>query len=232
MAILKKGSKGKIVEYLQIALNKLKAKPPLKVDGIFGPKTRKAVKEFQKRVNLKPDGQIGELTTASIKFGGKLPEMKVKDYVKKIAFFAAHRKYNVELVAGFMRIRKIVDILENKFNQEIFQAARLSDANGAHFNDVRTLGLKIASFQQDFKKMRLKDPKVAQKIALVCEMLEKKLLSDAKSKITPNHKKIDAIVSSLGQALGSSLSKLDNEIRTLKKNTKVIDMTISRYRKL
>ena len=117
-----------------------------------------------------------------------------------------------------MRIRKIVDVLENKFNQEIFQAARLSDANGAHWDDVRTLGLKIASFQQDFEKMRLKDPKVAQKIALACEMHEKKLLSDAKSKITPNNKKIDAIVKGLGKALASSLSKLDDEIRTIKKN--------------
>ena len=218
MVILKRGSKGKIVEYLQIALNKLKAKPPLKVDGIFGPKTREAVKKFQKRVNLKPDGQIGELTQASIKFGGKLPEMKVEDYVKKVAFFAAHRKYNVELVAGFMRIRKIVDILENEFNAEIFQAARLSDANGAHWNDVHTLGLRIASSQQHFEKIRLKDPKMAQKIALACEIAEKKLLSDAKKKITPNNKKIGAIVKNLGKALASSLSKLDDEIRTIKKN--------------
>lgn len=218
MAVLKKGSKGKIVEYLQAALNKLKAKPPLKVDGIFGPKTQDAVKQFQKRANLKADGQVGELTEASIRYGGPLPEMKVEDYEKRTASFEKHRKYNTELLAGLMRIRKIVDLLENDFNQNIFPAVKLSEANSAHWEEVLALGRKIASFQKDFKRLRLKDPKTAQKIADTCAAHDKKLMSDAKTKISPNFNKMTAMVRVMTKALTSSLSKINSEYSALKKN--------------
>ena len=42
------GETGKRVSDLQSRLNALGAKPPLKLDGIFGPKTLAAVKAFQK----------------------------------------------------------------------------------------------------------------------------------------------------------------------------------------
>jgi putative peptidoglycan binding protein len=78
MAILKKGSKGSDVKKLQIQLNKLKAKPKLAEDGIFGPKTLEAVKAFQKKAKLKPDGLVGDLTRAALAAGGKVPEKKPK----------------------------------------------------------------------------------------------------------------------------------------------------------
>ena len=87
-----------------------------------------------------------------------------------------------------MRVRKIVDILENEFNQNIFEAVRLSEANSAYWDDVHTLGLRIATTQQVFKKMRLKDPKQAQKMAIACEVSEKQLLSDV-TKTNPTIKK-------------------------------------------
>jgi peptidoglycan LD-endopeptidase CwlK len=52
---LKLGSKGKDVERIQRALG-------LKVDGIFGKETEKAVKEYQKRKGLKDDGVVGRET--------------------------------------------------------------------------------------------------------------------------------------------------------------------------
>jgi peptidoglycan hydrolase-like protein with peptidoglycan-binding domain len=65
------GEHGKRVSDLQSRLNALGAKPPLKVDGIFGPKTLAAVKAFQKSHGLKVDGLVGPKTTASLR--GKPP---------------------------------------------------------------------------------------------------------------------------------------------------------------
>jgi len=45
---------------------------PLEVDGDFGPRTELAVKEFQRRVGLDPDGIVGPLTRAELtKYGIK-----------------------------------------------------------------------------------------------------------------------------------------------------------------
>lgn len=52
---LKKGSHG---EYVKILQKKLK----ITADGIFGPKTEKAVKTFQKKHKLKVDGIVGKNT--------------------------------------------------------------------------------------------------------------------------------------------------------------------------
>ena len=55
MITLKLGSKGNDVKALQSKLN-------LKVDGVFGPLTEKAVKEFQKKNGLVVDGIVGTKT--------------------------------------------------------------------------------------------------------------------------------------------------------------------------
>ena len=61
------GEKGKRVSDLQARLNALGFKPPLKLDGIFGPKTLAAVKAFQKSHGLKVDGLVGPKTTAALR---------------------------------------------------------------------------------------------------------------------------------------------------------------------
>lgn len=73
MAILKQGCKGKPVEKLQGDLNRLGAKPKLKIDGIFGPLTKAAVQAFQKKAKMKADGAVGGLTEAAILMGGTAP---------------------------------------------------------------------------------------------------------------------------------------------------------------
>ena len=83
---LVKGSTGPAVETLQTKLNKLGAKPALKVDGIFGPLTEGQVKKFQKGLKppLKSDGKVGTDTWAAIEFelkGGKKPNLKVPDWL-------------------------------------------------------------------------------------------------------------------------------------------------------
>jgi hypothetical protein len=61
------GSSGQKVRELQSALNALPTiHPRLVVDGVFGPKTRTRVLEFQKQRNLKVDGVAGPLTWTAL----------------------------------------------------------------------------------------------------------------------------------------------------------------------
>lgn len=62
--LLKKGSKGEDVKWLQYELNKYGAK--LKVDGDFGNLTLNAVKQFQYKYNLVVDGIVGPKTIGAL----------------------------------------------------------------------------------------------------------------------------------------------------------------------
>jgi hypothetical protein len=55
MNLLKNGSRGELVKELQLALN-------IDADGIFGPNTEKAVREFQEQKQLAVDGIVGSNT--------------------------------------------------------------------------------------------------------------------------------------------------------------------------
>ena len=74
MSVLKKGSKGKPVEKLQIALNKQNVKPKLTPDGKFGKNTVTATIAFQKQKKLKPDGKVGNTTSFALGLGGNRPK--------------------------------------------------------------------------------------------------------------------------------------------------------------
>jgi Putative peptidoglycan binding domain len=67
MALLSIGAVGDAVRQVQEALNRgVTALPRLDEDGIFGPKTRSRVVEFQGQKNLTPDGIVGPLTTEEL----------------------------------------------------------------------------------------------------------------------------------------------------------------------
>lgn len=55
------------VAWVQEALNHVGASPKLKIDGIYGAKTRAAVKAFQKEAKLFVDGIAGPMTVAALK---------------------------------------------------------------------------------------------------------------------------------------------------------------------
>lgn len=59
---LNMGSKRYAVQELQLKLNMAGAFPALKVDGMFGPLTRQAVRDFQEAQGLTIDGAVGPLT--------------------------------------------------------------------------------------------------------------------------------------------------------------------------
>lgn len=67
--VLKKGSKGNDVKWVQFELNQDKAS--LVVDGDFGSNTKAAVESYQKRHGLKVDGIVGSKTIASLKGDNK-----------------------------------------------------------------------------------------------------------------------------------------------------------------
>lgn len=61
-----RGDKGENVKALQEALNKLGAKPPLAVDGVFGPKTEAALKSFQGQWNIDLSGKVDKDTSEAL----------------------------------------------------------------------------------------------------------------------------------------------------------------------
>jgi hypothetical protein len=63
---LKRGSEGALVVELQKALNKRGAK--IWTDGDFGPGTERAVKAFQRKAGLVPDGRVGPRTWKALGF--------------------------------------------------------------------------------------------------------------------------------------------------------------------
>lgn len=60
MAVYKRGSRGEMVVKIQQLLHQYP-------DGIFGPHTEEAVKEFQRNNRLKPDGIVGVATLTKMK---------------------------------------------------------------------------------------------------------------------------------------------------------------------
>ena len=66
LPILRRGSQGKDVKYLQQRLNLVSFS--LKIDGIFGMRTEAAVKEFQKKNGLVVDGIVGPQTWSTLQY--------------------------------------------------------------------------------------------------------------------------------------------------------------------
>jgi peptidoglycan hydrolase-like protein with peptidoglycan-binding domain len=67
MGEIRMQSQGLEVRRCQEILNRLiTVQPPLRVDGIFGPKTRDRVMAFQRQSNLAPDGIVGPKTNRAL----------------------------------------------------------------------------------------------------------------------------------------------------------------------
>jgi peptidoglycan hydrolase-like protein with peptidoglycan-binding domain len=63
MVYLQQGSNGTSVRNLQTILNfVMSAQPALDADGIFGPKTRSRVIEFQSKLKIGADGIVGPIS--------------------------------------------------------------------------------------------------------------------------------------------------------------------------
>ena len=80
---LRKGDKGDEVVYLQ---NKLKGRgfDPGTVDGIFGTKTKNAVKQFQSENDLKADGVCGQMTWQALETDEEIFDVQISGVNKKL----------------------------------------------------------------------------------------------------------------------------------------------------
>ncbi len=214
MAILKKGSKGKPVEELQKQLNKLGARPKLKVDGIFGPLTLAAVKVFQKKIELKSDGDAGPLTLAGLKFGGKLPKMTVQDYKDRYKFLGEGFASNRKNYASYQVIGKEIKALCER--TEIDQAVAIFFENYKHYENVAKLCQQLIAKQDEFKKELLADPAKAAKLVKECETLDKQVETIGNTKIVPN-------IDKAAKGLSSFRPKLEGAMKTIKSELGKID---------
>lgn len=100
------GETGKRVSDLQARLNALGAKPPLKLDGIFGPKTLAAVRAFQESHGLKVDGLVGPKTTAALRTKASAAHATPVKHGKHVAPAApakpARRSWTVQWADGWI----------------------------------------------------------------------------------------------------------------------------------
>lgn len=101
MTTLKRGSRGSEVKTLQGKLN-------LMADGIFGPLTEEAVKEFQKRKGLTADGVVGAQTWAAL--GVAQGKRKIDEIILHCTATPEGEDYTVEQIRQMHLARGFSDI--------------------------------------------------------------------------------------------------------------------------
>lgn len=94
MEMLRFGSRGTLVEYLQLALVRA-GYTTLSIDGVFGARTRDAVRDFQQKNGLTPDGVVGRRTWSAL-----MPYLK--GYTTHVVragdtFFRLAQTYNTDM---------------------------------------------------------------------------------------------------------------------------------------
>lgn len=94
MEMLRFGSRGTLVEYLQLALVRA-GYATLSIDGVFGARTRDAVRDFQQKNGLTPDGVVGRRTWSAL-----MPYLK--GYTTHVVragdtFFRLAQTYNTDM---------------------------------------------------------------------------------------------------------------------------------------
>jgi len=218
MSLLKKGSKGSAVKDLQAKLNKAdpKPKPPLKEDGIFGPLTDKAVRNYQKKNGLAVDGKVGPYTLATIKNSGKLPEMTVRDYNKQTETFQKAWLHNQASVTGLLAVQSEIDGLNTVWAKEIRNADVLFGANYKYWEQVNKLCEKLVNKQKEFETVLLENPKKAKVLVKECEALDAQIETIGNSNIRPNQIKS-------GKSIAAARAKLDSATRAIQSGMDTIN---------
>lgn len=164
MELYKNGSRGEMVKQIQKALH-------LYPDGIYGPMTEAAVREFQLQHNLKPDGIVGPATLA------KLIPQRLKKSRRTITEIIIHcsatpegKDYTVDIIRTWHLARGFSDIGYHYviYRDGTIHNGRDVDVIGAHCSghNAHSIGIcYIGGMTSDNKKA--KDTRtIEQKIAL------------------------------------------------------------------
>jgi spore germination cell wall hydrolase CwlJ-like protein len=123
--ILKKGSKGDMVKWVQCALNKLKiTKTSLKVDGDFGSNTESAVKAFQKKYMGKNevDGKVGPKTIKALKKALGIKQTIPKNMTKKTHILLCNcvaHEANLSNISMYEKAA-VVEVIMNRVSSKSF----------------------------------------------------------------------------------------------------------------
>lgn len=221
MPILKKGSKGVPVENLQKELNRLKAKPQLKPDGIFGTNTRKAVMFFQKRAKVKVDGEVGPVTTAAIQYGGPLPQLEMKVPKRAPEFSRKFREYNSTLATHLKSLDVTTTSLDTLLNQKVPSAEKMIKANAPMWTQVNKLLDRILFIQREFPLMRISDPRKAEKMVAEYDKLYK-LLDVTLTKMEKNWLGLYETIDEAIAGIGDSIKVLSKQRKALIKHNDVM----------
>ena len=99
--VLKLGSRGNEVKVLQEKLN-------LKADGIFGPLTEEAVKDFQRSNGLEVDGIVGTNTLSKLKLS--VNKRNIKELIVHCSATPEGKDYSVDTIRQWHLQRGFSDI--------------------------------------------------------------------------------------------------------------------------
>lgn len=171
MVILKKGSKGTDVVTLQKKLN-------LQADGIFGPLTEEAVKEFQKANGLTADGIVGNSTWA--KLGATVNKRNIKEIIVHCSATPEGKDFTVAQIKQWHLQRGFSDIGYHYviYRDGSVHTGRPESVSGAHCTGHNTISIGVCYIGGCATNGTTpKDTRTpAQKVALV------KLLKELKAK--------------------------------------------------
>ncbi len=222
MAILKQGSKGSDVKNIQTLLNKAGAKPKLKVDGIFGPLTDAAVRAFQKKCKLKPDGKIGPKTMPVLKFGRPLPVMTEDDFSKRVAYAKKVRVHNKQMIASYQMIEKSLAQLAKVTSKETPKAGKAVAENQVFWEKIISMSEAVAAKQAEFAAVVEKSPEKAEKLLRECEDLVSKVEAYSAANLLPNLEKANNSLSLIRLEMELAQGLFKKQIDAIFKDSKRI----------
>lgn len=136
MTTIKLGSRGEDVKILQGRLNLLQ-------DGIFGPLTQEAVKEFQQSKGLVPDGIVGANTW--VKLGVSTNNRNITEIIVHCSATPEGRDYTVDTIKGWHLQRGFSDIGYHYviYRDGSVHVGRSESIAGAHCTGHNTISIGI-----------------------------------------------------------------------------------------
>lgn len=151
MANLSKGAKGKSVTQLQKALNKNGAKPKLKEDGIFGPLTDAAVRNYQKKNKMKVDGIVGPNSSFALGIGSRPKSLKWP--IKSFNPAKELKEIEASVKAVDADFKKYVDILKTALAENDSLKKALFDRAKMLADRKKVVGKIAADLMKDGNEM-------------------------------------------------------------------------------